>query len=434
MHMWYNIDSKKGGVSSMKQMKDMPYHKGFRVKFYPSNNQRRLIAVNDGAKRAVYNHLVACGNERYLLSKTADFVPSDRIRLEYLESVTGDPKNIKNALPFLYGPDVDDQVITNTIRNYRAAWKNMKELHTGVPVFKKKSYEQSYQTSAHCYKDKDGADTSNVRFLDENHVTLPKLGRIRIGGSPKLIADLMSRKIDTRIGTVTISRDAVGEYWASFAIGSEELFYEELPKTGSQQGIDLNLIELVNDSDGNASENMKFYAKSQKKLAKQQHKLSRMAEHAKAKNRPLRDSKNYQKQRRKVAYTHRKVARQREDYLHNLSKREVENQDFIVAEDLKVRNLLKNHCLAKAISDAGWRTFLTMLKYKAEAYGKTLVLIPPQYTTQTCSACGYVMKGEEHLTLKDREWTCPHCGTYHHRDTNAAQNILIRGLQAVSQT
>lgn len=173
------------------------------------------------------------------------------------------------------------------------------------------------------------------------------------------------------------------------------------------QGIDLNLIDLINNSDGGTSENKRFYASSQHKLAKAQHKLSRRAEHARAEGRKLQDSVNYQTQRKKVAYLHRKIKRQRTDYLHILSKREVENQDFIAAEDMKVRNLKKNHHLAKAVSDASWRTFLTMLQYKGAFYGKTVVLIPPQYTTQTCSHCGYIMKGEKHLTLSDREWVTP---------------------------
>lgn len=418
----------------MRSVREMPYHVGMKVKIYPSNEQKRLIAVNDGAKRAVYNHLVACSNERYRLSRTSGLVPSDAMRLEYLESVTVSASGIKNALPFLYGPDVDDQTVANAIRNYKAAWKNMRELHRGVPVFKKKGYGQSYQTNAHYYADKNGDMTSNVRFLDREHVTLPKLGRIRFGGSPELVGSLLSRRADTRIGAIMISRDAVGEYWASFSIASEAPFRSPLPKTGSQHGIDLNLIELVNGSDGSTAPNMRFYAKAQKQLAKQQRRLSRRMEHVKEEGRSPHTSRNYQEQRRKVAALHRKTARQREDYLHRLSKREVENQDFIVAEDLKVRNLLKNHCLAKAVTDAGWRKLLTMLRYKADMYGKTVALVPPQYTTQTCSSCGYVMKGREHLTLKDREWICPQCGTFHHRDTNAAQNILLRGLQAVQQT
>ena len=154
-------------------------------------------------------------------------------------------------------------------------------------------------------------------------------------------------------------------------------FSTPLPKTGYERGIDLNLIELVNGSDGQTSANMHFYREAQASLAKQQHKLSRMAEHAKKEGRELHDSRNYQKQRRKVAYIHRKVARQREDYLHVLSKHEVENQDFIAAKDLKVKNLVQNHRLAKAVSDAGWGSFLTKLSYKAEAYGKEFVQVLP---------------------------------------------------------
>lgn len=413
----------------MRIVAEMPYHIGLKVKLYPSDAQKHLIAVNAGVSRAVYNHLVACGNEKYRLSKTVSSVPVYQDRMDYLASVTGDVRNIKNALPYLYGKDVDEQAIANAVRNYKTAWKNQKERHTGVPVFKRKSYELSYQTNAHYYKNPKPGKESNVRFEDEKHVTLPKLGRIRVGGSRKLICMLMKRTCDTRIGAICISRDAVGEYWASFSIASEEPFHKALPKTGASHGIDLNLIELVNDSDGRANGNMRYREKSEQALHKNQQKLSRMAEHAKQERRPLGTSRNYQKQRQKLAAIHRKVERQRTEYLHVLSKREVENQDFIAAEDLKVRNMLKNHHLAKAIADASWRKFLTMLQYKGVLYGKTVILVPPHNTTQTCSQCGYVMKGEEHLTLSDREWTCPNCHTVHKRDTNAAKNILNRGLQ-----
>ena len=141
----------------MHTMSQMPYHIGFKVKLYPSDYQKHLIAVNDGAKRAVYNHLVACGNERYRLAKAVDsillshpaaYVPMYLERIDYLQSVSFDVKGIQNALPFLYGKEIDSLAVANAVKNYRFAWKNQKEQHRGVPMFKKKSYEQSYETNA----------------------------------------------------------------------------------------------------------------------------------------------------------------------------------------------------------------------------------------------------------------------------------------------
>lgn len=421
----------------MRVMAELPYTIGMKVKIYPSNHQKKLVAVNDGAKRAVYNHLVACNNEIYRLSKASDTLTIYQDRLDYLRSVTRNVRGIQNALPFLYGKDVDAQTVANAIKNYHTAWKNQRERHTGVPTFKKKSHEQSYQTNAHYYPqdNKKGRDC-NVWFEDSSHVTLPKIGRIRFAGSPEMIQRVIRLQEArlARIGTIIISRDAVGEYWASFQLGAEQPFYDDLPQTGSACGIDLNLLELVVDSDGNTLENPKWLKSSLAKLQKAQQKLSRMGEHAKKAGRKLADCKNYQAQREKVAYLHRKVTRQRDDYLHNFSKDEIESQDFIAAEDLKVRNMLKNHCLSRSIADASWRKLIDMLRYKAGLYGKTFVLVPPKDTTQTCSVCGHVMAGDDKLTLDVREWDCPSCHTHHLRDVNAARNILNRGLQAAQRS
>jgi putative transposase len=145
----------------------------------------------------------------------------------------------------------------------------------------------------------------------------------------------------------------------------------------------------------------------------------------------LRDSKNYQKQRLLVAKLHQKVRNQRRNFLQNLSTKLIKNHDVIVAEELRSANLLKNHALAMSISDVGWRSFLGMLDYKADLYGRTFVKVNPKNTTQTCHECGFVMGTEDtqKLTLKDRQWTCPKCGAFHIRDHNAAQNILAKGLE-----
>ncbi len=409
----------------MLKMEDMPYHLGMRVKLYLSPWHKHIVSVNDGAKRSVYNLLVAASNERYRMRKTASLVPVYRDRIDFVTQQVQSVRSIQNALPYLYEKDVDAQAIANAIKNYKTAWKNMRERHTGVPCFKKKSYEQSYQTNAHYYS---GSNRSNVRFEDAHHVTLPKLGRVRFGGSPKTVRMLLDRE-DIRIGTISISRDSVGEYWASFALGSERPFAEVLPNTGRQEGIDLNLLEMVNTSEGVSYANMRFRRAKEQVLAKAQHKLNRRLERAKQEKRDIYSAKSYQKQRRKVAYIHRKIARQREDYLHTVSKHEIESQDFIAAENLQVRNLVKNHRLAKAISDVSWRRLLTMLQYKAKMYGREVILVPAQYTTQTCSACGHVCTGAQKLPLSVRQWECPQCHTHHHRDVNAAQVILQSGLK-----
>ena len=422
----------------MRKCSDMNYHNGVILKIYPSDRQKHIIAVNDGAQRAVYNLLVGVDKEVHRLKKTADIVPADRKRLEdvtlkirELNGSGSDTAHIRNTLPFLNEPEVDGQVIANAKKNYSAAWKNMRERHTGVPAFHKKSYEQSYQTSNHYRSGQEGLNGGTIRFLDREHLRLPIIGRIRCSGSPKMIDKLFAHSSQTRIGTVTISRDAVGEYWVSLQIASDDPFARTLPKTGLQIGIDLNLTDLVNDSEGGSFENPRFRKKLENRLAKAQKKLSRRAERAKKDNRKLRDSRNYQKQRQKFACLQRKIARQRADYLNYVSKQLIKSHDLIAAENLKVSNLLKNHCLAKAISDAGWRTLLTLLQQKGEMYGRDVILVDPQYTTQTCSVCGHVMTGDQKLPLSVREWDCPACGTHHVRDTNAAKNILVKALESL---
>ena len=197
---------------------------------------------------------------------------------------------------------------------------------------------------------------------------------------------------------------------------------------GSGVGIDMNLTNLYTDSDGNVIPNPKYGRGMKKKLAKAQRKLSRMKEAAKKENRPLNESSNYQKQRLRTAVQQRKVSRSREDYLQVQTKRLVESQDLIVSEDLKVKNMLRNHKLAYSIADVSWGRFFILLSQKAVLYGKEYMKVPAKDTTQTCSGCGHVMKGEEKIPLGMEEWICPKCGMHHQRDHNAAKNVLQRGL------
>ena len=420
----------------MKAMKDYKYHAGIVLRIYPSDYQKHLIAVNSGCQRYVYHHLVAINNEIYRLSKTSEFVPCDRERIDYLKSVRHH-SDIANQVPFLYSSEVDKYVSDNAIINYRRAWKNQKERHLGVPVFHKKSYAQSYQTN--CHYSKTGA--GSVRFLDDSHLMLPILKHICFAGSKKRIWQILDRSYETadgfiRIGTVTISRDACGDYFVSLSLASDEPFREcrsiDQDKPHDPVGIDMNLSNFCTMSDGTVIPNPRYRKALQPKIAKVQRKVSRRAERAKAEGRILKDSKNYQKVRRQLACLHRQYTRQKDDLMGCVSSDVVKNHDFIAMEDLNIRGLLKNHKLAMAIADAGWYKFQTKVSQKAVAEGKTFVRVPAKNTTQKCSNCGHICHGDEKIVLGQDEWICPECGTHHLRDHNAAVNILELGLQMLS--
>ena len=415
----------------MKHMADIKFHTGIKFRFYPSYRQRRISDANIGASRFVYNRMVALNNEKYRLSKTAGLCPADKNRLDYVESVLSSLRAFQNAVPFLNGKDIDSLMTANARQNYSRAWKAYRDNPaSGVPAFHKKSYAGSYQTNAQY-----GANGNcNVYFTDKSHVTLPKLGRCRVKGSPKKLDALLPRIMsgDVRIGTITISRDSIGRYYVSLQLASDNPFFELLPSTGSMRGYDMNLENFLTDSDGNVVDNPHIKRGLQKKLSKAQRTASLRLDRAKKEGRNIYTSANYQEARRKVALLSMRVSARRNDFHQVLSKREVESQDFIFVEDLKTKNLLGNHKLAYAISDAGWASFHHMLEYKSEAYGRTFRKVNARYTSQTCSECGYVLKKGERLTLKDREWTCPSCGAHHDRDHNSAKVVLGRGMASLA--
>lgn len=423
----------------MRRCSDMKYHFAAKLRIYPSSEQRHIIAVNDGARRFVYNRLTAIGRELFELKKIRAYLRPVADRISYLETVRSSRRELLNAAPFLNGGDIDSLAVDNAIKSYHSAWKMFREVPgTGIPRFHKKSYEQSYQTNAHYPKGARHWDDGNVHFLMRSpgeqvpHViSLPKLGDIRFRCSRKVLMMLVSHKEDTRVGTVTVRRDACGDYYASLQLSSDMPFAEALPRTGRSVGIDMNLTNLYTDSSGNMVPNPRYGRSSRDKLAAAQRKLSRMKEQAIRDGRSIRTSSNYQKQRLRTARIQRRVANCRDDYLHVQTKRLVERGDLIVSEDLKVKNLQKNHALAYSIADVSWGRFFVLLRQKARLYGKEYIQVPARGTTQTCSECGHVMSGDERIRLGVEMWTCPKCNAVHLRDHNAAKNILERGLSAI---
>ena len=417
----------------MKKMSDLTYHYGLKMRIYPSSQQKKIIDLNGNIARTVYNKMAAIDQELYQLKQIKLPIASILLRIEELEK-RKNARNLSNHYQYMQDKNIDSLAKANAIQNYQKAWKMFRKVHSsGTPKFHKKSYRLSYQTNAQYGKDaKMDVYSASVKFLDKNHISLPKLGRLRVAGSHRRIID---HKKDIRIGTVTVSKDSADRYFVSMQLGSDTPFVNKLARTNSQIGIDLNTENFLTTSEGKAIDNPRYYRMIKGRLAKAQRTLSRRERRAKKEKRSLRNSKNYQKQRRLVAKIHDKIRNQRNNFLNVNSTRLINNHDLIVAENLKSKNMLKNHALALSISDIGWRSFLQKLTYKADLYQRTFIVVHPKNTTQTCHNCGFIMGSGDtkKLTLKDREWTCPACQAHHIRDVNAAKNILSKGLKQLKK-
>lgn len=415
----------------MKKMKDYYYHIGLKLRIYPSDRQKRIIKMNGGASRYIYNKLVADNNEMFKLKKSSSFSPADKQRLEFLQSVHAKKANMLVMIPFLTQDEIDSDMIDNAIQNYNAAWRQFKKVKgTSIPTFHKKDNTYSYKTSNHYGKvNGNGLNDGSIYFIDNYHIRLPKLGKIRFSGSKKLINKILNFNHEIILGSVAIEMDSIGGCYASISLASDHPFHDAYPKTNTSCGIDLNLSNFYADSNGNIIASPKYLKRVETKLKKEQRKLSRKYESAKKNGYKYYECKNYQEQRIKVAKIHKHVTNQRHDFHCVLANDLVKNHDHIFVEDLRVKNLVKNHCLAKAISDSGWRSFLTILEWTASKHGKVFMSVDPKYTTQTCSACGTI--SDEKIILGQEEWTCLHCGTHHIRDVNAAINIKNKGLSLI---
>jgi putative transposase len=357
--------------------------RAYKYRFYPTDQQARTLAQTFGCVRFIYNFGLATRSTAY---------KEQGKKLSYNDLSALLPI-LKEQFPWL--KDVSSVPVQQSLRHVETAFQNFYAGHAKYPTFKKKQNAQSatYAASAFSWN---GTELSLAKMKESLNIVwsrpLPK------GCTPS---------------TVTVSKDCAGRYFVSLLVEEE---INPLDVTPKMIGLDLGLKSMVITSNGETHGNPKFFATDEKRLARVQRR------HAKKKK----GSKNKQKARIKVAKVHARIADRRRDYQHKLSTRIVRENQVICVESLAVKNMVKNHCLAKSISDVGWGEFVRQLEYKAAWSGRILVKIDRWYpSSKRCFECGHVL---ETLDLAEREWTCPKCHVLHDRDLNAANNILAEGL------
>ena len=383
--------------------------KGVKIRLYPNKDQQDQLAQMFGNARFIWNIMLNMANERYKNNPSSKFV--NEYGMNYLV------KQLKQEYSFLKESDSSSLQVSN--HNLDQSFKMLFKHQGGYPRFKsRKATKQSYTGKSTC------------KVIAKRRIKLAKLGSIRTSKT--------SRLINCKIKRYTVTLDPTGKYYLSLIVDDPNI--QPLEPTGAVVGIDMGVADLAITSDG--YKYPKFEAgwyeqqanKAQSRFSKRkQRALVRVRQwnhNHKDIKQELEDCSNWQRARQQKSRYQAKIANKRKDYLHKITTELVKQYDVIVIEDLKAKNLLKNHHLAKSISNQSWRMFREMLEYKCKWYGKQLIVVSPDYTSQICSNCGY-HSGKKPLDV--REWTCPKCNTYHDRDINASINILNRGLKELKK-
>lgn len=362
--------------------------KAIKVRIYPTDEQQAHLAQAFGCVRWVWNQSLSA------------------MSLTYKETGKGlSAYDMKKQIPvwkveYEWLKECYSQCLQQSVLNLSQAFINFFDGRTGYPTFKTRHGRQSLQYP------------QNVKVLSDAEIKFP--------GNLGVVKAKVHRDIVGSIKTVTVSRLTDGRYYASLLV-DDGIEKPESSAEGKAIGIDLGLTDFAVTSDGSKYQNPRHLKKHERNLKRKQRKLSRKKDKTTNKRR---------KAKKALARVHSKISRVREDFLHKLSRKIVNENQVIVVEDLAVKNMVKNHNLAKAISDAGWGTFQTMLKYKAEQEGKVYLEVDRFFPSS--HLCSNTLLKVAKMDLSVRMFDCPHCGEQHDRDINAAINIRNEGLRILA--
>ncbi|WP_246599673.1 transposase [Clostridium lacusfryxellense] len=383
---------------------------GLVLRIYPSEEQETLINKTFGCSRFIYNKYLSDRKDCFSNTKTT-------LRVNNYKAEVMNPLKQKKGLEFL--KEVDKFALEAALENVEDAYSRFFKHQTNFPRFKSKKHAKKSYTTKYT--------NDNIRVdLDKVVIRLPKLKEV-LFALPKQNKTnnkiLNIGKETTKITKAIISQKGT-RYYVSLTIEEVIPLIKKLELNNIDNskiiGLDMGLKDFLiasNGRDNFKTSNPKFLRNSEKKLIKLQKKLPKKIE----------GSKNYLKAKERLNLIHAQVANQRKDFMHKLSRKLINENQVIVVEDLNIKGMIKNHKLAKSISDAGWYKFVTFLKYKLEWQGKQLVKIDRFFaSSKLCNHCGTknIM-----LTLSDREWTCSKCNQKHDRDINASLNIRSEGMR-----
>ena len=362
--------------------------KAYKYRIYPSKNQEEFLKIHFGACRFVYNWALEQKIKTYQQSKKS----ISRFDLQRILVHEIKPANI-------WLKTTNSQALLASLVNVESAFTKFFREKTGFPNFKsRKNPVQSFQLPQHYTID-----------FDTNTIKLPKIGDIKA---------VLHRQFKGEMKTATVSRSSTGKYYISILVDNEiELPTKQIFSESTTIGVDVGIKDFAVISNGEKIENPKYLKNSLKRMKCLQKRVSKK----------VKGSNNRNKARQYLSKIHETISNQRTNFQHKLSSKLISENQAIALETLNVKGMVKNHCLAQSISDAGWSSFVSKLEYKAEWCGKTILRIGRfEPSSKHCNVCGY---HNSNLTLDVREWICPDCKTRHDRDINAAINIKKFSLQ-----